>query len=360
MSDVLLLTLKIVGVIVVLFVASMVVVRRVYGKADDDTDEGNAKPSEPARASLRARRDSTGLELPDGGDPRERAELLEKKFRKALSAEGGDLAPGALVKKLATTAAEAWLQVDEVRRAADIYRDARINDQALKYYVEVLGDFEEGARVASRKGDHARAAMLYTQVGDKRSACVSWLEWGRRAADPLRHEKIMRGVGDDLFAGILAKIVEMRPATPENVPLFRRIIEVIDEQASPADALTVYRRLVEAAPHAEDVRAQIARLEARLSEGLTRGSERDELDAVVLPTLDASAEEPTEDFDALPLELPRIEPRRPTKSRPIAVGERADGTGKTALAVVALEKRVARREGNAVEEQVARSRVDER
>jgi hypothetical protein len=339
------LTLKIVAVILTLFVVGLIVWRRMRPRPPES--EPKAKDTQPIRRPTRSG------EMPAAQDltPEQRAERTERKFRKALVAEAPDLAPSPLLRKLAEAAAESWLDLKEQRRAADIYRDARMHERAIHFYLEVLKLPSEAARVVLSRGEHLKAGALFKQAGDIRGQCVCWLEWGKSAPDPLEHEAAMRELGAALFGRLLAKIAEARPATPENAPLLRRMAGAIDEFAMPFDALALCKRLYEAAPD-PDVSERIARLERHIAGETEAERLSDEFDGALLALPPAG---PVPDsIPPGPLDLPRVD--RP--SRPIPVQK--DETGKTALAVVELEKREARRANAVAEEQVARSRLDQR
>jgi hypothetical protein len=175
--------------------------------------------------------------------------------------------------------------------------------------------------------------------------------WGKSAPDPLEHEAAMREIGDVLFGRLVAKIAEARPATPENVPVLRRLAGAIDDFAMPFDALAVCKRLHEVAPDA-DIAERIDRLERHIAGETEADRHSDEFDGALL-ALPPAAPVP-DSIPPGPLDLPRID--RP--SRPIAAQK--DETGKTALAEVKLQKVAARRDNTVAEEQVARSRLDQR
>jgi hypothetical protein len=351
------LILKIVAVILTMFVVGLVVWRRMRPKPPD---EANKDSEPPARKLTRSgeiesqrRRGTRTAELEAQVEltPEQKAERTERKFRKALVAEAPDLAPSPLLRKMADTAAEAWIELKNVRRAADIYRDARLHERAIQLYLNDLKDPGEAARVVLSRGEFLKAGELFKQAGDTRGQCVCWLEWGKTVPDPLEREAAMREIGTELFGRLLAKIAEARPASPENVPLFQRLAGALDEQSQPHDVLSICQRLQQASPDVDNSE-RIARLERHIAGESETDRFSDEFDGAVLalPALEAVPDS----IPPGPIDLPRVD----KPSRPIPAAK--DDTGKTALAVVELEKRAARRENTVAEEQVARSRLDQR
>ncbi len=380
---------RIIAVIAALFTVGLLIWRQMGGgkAADDDAEEGEEPEEQQARTSaVHARKRSTGP-LPTADEksaavrnprltpdpatgpitpptPAELAEQSERKFRKALAGETSDLAPSALLRTLAEAAAQAWLALEDTRRAAEVYRDARIYDKALKLYVNTLKDYPEAAIVASRKGDHARAAQLHTYLGDKEKALASWLEWGRTAVNPLQYAKEMRAFGEEYFANVLVRIIETRPASEKDAELLYRLAGALDEGGFPQAALRVYVRLAEVVPHYKDVAACRAQLEERVAAEARSTSPLDAeagglFDPLALPTASFDSEPPQE-----LLELPRIddEPEVPVAEEPAPPPDdsQTEALVKSALAAVALVKAARRARKDVVEEQVSRPRHDNR
>lgn len=184
--------------------------------------------------------------------PEQRAEASERTFRKELES-AGDAGDRSKIHQLAELAAEAFLSVGNIRRAADIYRDAGLSDQALGYYVNVLGELAEGAKVAAAMGDHVRAAQLYEQAGLKERARASWVQFGRSAPDPLSHLQDMRSLGGEILSQILTEVLATKPLSRETVDLHYRSALALEEQKAGAAALRILTQIEAAAPTYRDV-----------------------------------------------------------------------------------------------------------
>ena len=370
--------LKILAILAV-FIGAFVAFRRLSARGADEKSSADGENGETPRSpgAQAAPGHNTGRISPDPAasapatppTPTEQAENSERKFRKALAAETGDLAPSALLRTLAESAAQAWTALEQTRRVAEIYRDARLHDKALKLYVNTLKDYPTAALVASRKGDHALAAKLHTYVGDKDKALASWVEWGRTAANPLLHVKEMRAFGEEQFANVLVSIIETRPATEKEAEVLYRLGGALDGGGFPSAALRVFDRLIEVAPSYKDVPALRAELEQRVAAEAHAPSELDadgggQFEALTLPTAGASARTDSDPPFAL-LELPHIDDgSEPAEPEPTAAAapdaSQTEPLVKTALASLALVSAKRRVPKGAVEEQAARSVHDDR
>jgi tetratricopeptide (TPR) repeat protein len=377
---------RIIAVIAALFTVGLLIWRQMGGgkPSEDDADEDSDEEGQ-RNSAVHTRSRSTGP-LPRAEDkssprgqrlspdpaagaapppsPSELAEQAERKFRKALAGEASDLAPSALLRTFAETAAQAWLALGDIRRVAEVYRDARIFDKALKLYVNTLKDYPEAAIVASRKGDHARAAQLYTYLGDKDKALASWLEWGRTAVNPLQYGKEMRAFGEEQFANVLVRIIETRPASEKDAELLYRLAGALDEGGFPQAALRVFARLAEVVPNYKDVAACRAQLEQRVADEARNSSPLDAdggglFDPLALPSAPFQSEPPQE-----LLELPCIEdePEQPAAEEAAAAPDdsQTEPLVKSALASLALVKASRRARKDVVEEHVSRPRHDNR
>jgi tetratricopeptide (TPR) repeat protein len=369
--------------VVAALVAGFVVWRKLReGSASADASPADGKGEPPPSAPAKSASGHTGRLSPDPAanaaastpaappTPLELAEQAERKFRKALAAEAGDLAPSALLRTLAEKAAHAFSELEDTRRAAEIYRDARIHDKALKLYVNTLKDYPEAAQVASRKGDHALSAKLYTYVGDKEKALTSWVEWGRKAANPLQHAKEMRALGEEHFANVLVSIIETRPATNKDAELLYRLGGALDAGGFPSAALRVFARLVQVVPNYKDVAELRVELEQRVeaearAQRMPEAESGSQFEAVTLPTVSGPVAHDSDPPFAL-LELPHIDDNNEAEA--LAAEASADAPDasqteslvKTALATLALVTTAKRVRKGVVEEQVARTSHDDR
>jgi len=229
--------------------------------------------------------------------PEQRAEATERTFRKELATASG-AADKSKLHQLAELAAEAWLSVGNIRRAADIYRDAGLTDQALGYYLNVLGELGEGAKVASSVGDHVRAAQLYEQAGLKERARASWVEYGRAAADPLAHLTEMRALGSEAVGQILSEVLSARPLTRETVELHYRSAVALEQQNLGVVALRILTQIESAAPAYRDVGQRALALRTRAPAATAPAARASEAEAATM--LDATPRVPT-DQDSAPV-----------------------------------------------------------
>ena len=202
----------------------------------------------------------------DEGSPSARAERLEKTFRDALAR-----APDGDVRALAEDAAEALLAVGLIRRAADVYRDADLADEAIHLYVNLLGAPGEAAPLVARHGNHERAAELYELAGMKERAAASLCEVGGASDAPetwfARIDELSRDVG----LRYLEDNAHKRPIARETAELHYLLGRTLDERGESDRALEVLRRIEAALGDYKDVNARVVRLRDAESQRDPRG-----------------------------------------------------------------------------------------
>ncbi|MEZ4411285.1 MAG: hypothetical protein R3A52_33105, partial [Polyangiales bacterium] len=130
-------------------------------------------------------------------------ESPEARFQRLLAAKPADDAGRVELQQSALAAAESALASGELRRAADIYREAGLFDEAVHLLVNVLGQPGEAAPLLAARGHHDRAAELYELAGQKERAAATWAEVARTSGHVERYiDRIER-----LDRGLAAKVV---------------------------------------------------------------------------------------------------------------------------------------------------------
>lgn len=192
-----------------------------------------------------ARPQAIDLDPPKLVTPAERARKLEDELRAALARGATDPAGKAKVEALGNQCAEAWLALGDVKRAAEVCKDAGLVDQAVNLYVNLLGDFGSAAALLGGRGDHKRAAELYAQAGLKERALDAWISWSKGAEDPLAHLGQVRELGDDALDTMAEAITKLRP--------LERDQKALDLHYRLAVALQGYQHASVAAPMLESI-----------------------------------------------------------------------------------------------------------
>ncbi len=120
----------------------------------------------------------------DSDAPRSRAHELEARYRQAASAGATTDAAKVELQRQAGDAADALLAEGELARAAEIYADAGLEDEAVHLYVNVLGQPGRAAPLVARRGNHQRAAELFELAGELERAAVAWVDVAKGSPRP--------------------------------------------------------------------------------------------------------------------------------------------------------------------------------
>lgn len=196
--------------------------------------------------------------------PQQRAEATEQQFRQRLAKSGVDEE----TQKLAEKASNAWLDLGDIRRAADICRDAGLVEQAVNYYVNVLGEPAEAAGLVSAQGDHARAAELYELAGMKERALGAWVKWGTAAPNPMDRLKDVQPLGEEAMGTFLERSLEQRPVNAQTLDLHYRAAVQMQELQINSAALRVMERIMQVAPQHSDVSQRVQTLRQHAPAGV--------------------------------------------------------------------------------------------
>jgi tetratricopeptide (TPR) repeat protein len=194
--------------------------------------------------------------------PVDRAQEAENQWRAAAKeVRPGDAEAKERLAHYAEAAAEAWLSAGEIKRAAELCREAGLVDQAVNLYVNVLGDPGAAAQLLSSRGDHKRAAELFELAGQKERSLQAWIDWSKGAEDPLACADDVKRLGRDAPAKLLTAIVAERPLTPSTMDLYYRVALRYEEAHDPSQARAVLERVSSIDPGYRDVKDRVSRLQ---------------------------------------------------------------------------------------------------
>ncbi len=231
---------------------------------DQKADElKRSKPSpSPLDEPMEESRPSEGMLL----TPADRARRAESKFLKTRDrAANGDPQASSVLEELGREAAEAMLSAGETRRAAELCEEAGLLDQAINLYVNLLGEPGAAAPLLSKRGDHKRAAELYEAAGKKERAFASWMEWSKKASDPLLHLSEVERLGDDTAYRLLDAVVQQRPLKPNNIDLHYRVVRAYEQRDRVAAAVPILEQIVGLSPQFEDAEQKLAHMRTVLA-----------------------------------------------------------------------------------------------
>lgn len=196
------------------------------------------------------------------------AARLDRTFKETLAnADRGSVEAQAELLEVGREAAEACLAAGETQRAAEIFRDSGLVDQAINLYVNLLGEFGEAAALMSKRGDHDRAAELYEQAGQKERALGAWIKWAEDASDPLEHILAVDRLGDSSTNQLLDTIIDNRPLANDTVDLHYRVAEAYEERDEYKAAVELFQSIQDTLPGYRDVERRLDNLEIIIREG---------------------------------------------------------------------------------------------
>lgn len=202
-----------------------------------------AKPGEDAIATTRGR-------------------ALEVEFRKAQALSTGSEADRAKMQSLSRQAADALLADGELRRAADVLRDAELHDEAIHMYVNVLGLPGEAAPILALKGNHERAAELYEMAGESERAASTWVTVAQQAAKPEIFLDRIERLSKDVATTFCEQQTKARPLNDGSAELYYRYATLLAKRGESQRALTVFEQINSTLTEYKDVAAQIQLLVA--------------------------------------------------------------------------------------------------
>ncbi|MCE9573698.1 MAG: protein kinase [Deltaproteobacteria bacterium] len=195
--------------------------------------------------------------------PASRGRALEAEYRRAHALADGSAAQAMQHQGMARTAAEALLAEGEVRRAADLFRDAELDDEAIHLYVNVLGDPGQAAPILSRRGNHTRAAELYELAGDNERAASTWVAVAEEAQRPEIFLDRIERLSRDVAQGFLEQATRRRPMIDQDsVELHYRLAQLYAKRGDSGRALAIYQSVQQSVGGYREVERMIQDLRA--------------------------------------------------------------------------------------------------
>jgi len=184
-------------------------------------------PAPSASAPSEGGPESKGEGAAPAAAPPTRAQQAEADFRAASATAGASESDQSRVREMAREAAEALLGAGEIRRAADVYRDGGLDEEAIHLYVNVLGAPGEAAPLLAAAGNHERAAELYELAGQKERAAGAWATVARQTQDPERYVDRIEALSDDVLVSFLEETLGAAAATSASAELHYRLANAL-------------------------------------------------------------------------------------------------------------------------------------
>lgn len=194
------------------------------------------------------------------GDPKARAREAEERFLARRALAGADPARAFEVQQEAQRAAEELIAVGEVARAADLYRDADMIDEAVHLYVNVLGAPGSAAPLVAARGFHERAAELYEMAGQKERAAMAWADLARKAKDPDKLLDRVEGLSLVVAKAVLRELTGAKALSKATAPLHYRYGLVLEREGEVDRAIEVFQAMQGAVGNYRDIELRVRRL----------------------------------------------------------------------------------------------------
>ncbi|MBP9086654.1 MAG: protein kinase [Kofleriaceae bacterium] len=191
-----------------------------------------------------------------------RGRQLEAEFRQAQALSTGSEADRSKLQSLARGTADALLADGELRRAADVLRDAELHDEAIHLYVNVLGEPGLAAPILAQKGNHERAAELYEMAGESERAATTWVQIARQAPRPEIFLDRIERLSREVATTFLDQFTRTLTLDATNAELYYRFASLLAKKGDSQRALGVYQQIKGVVTDYKDLDAQIAVLES--------------------------------------------------------------------------------------------------
>lgn len=216
--------------------------------ARDSADQGPGLVAE--RRSVPSARES------DGANTESPIARFERLRREASPRDTGRME----LQQAAVSAAESALASGELRRAADIYRDAGLFEEAVHLLVNVLGQPGDAAPLLAARGHRDRAAELYELAGQKTKAAETWAEVARASAKPEQYINRIAALDPSLAVQTLSRIIGKASPNRDTAELHYGYGEALEAVGERAKALEVFAALMKVMGPWRDLSAKVKSL----------------------------------------------------------------------------------------------------
>ena len=249
----------VIAVMLALAVGLVVLLKRQRAAAAYEK-AGMPDQAKELRAAEKAGAEKAGAEKAEEGDPKARARAAEERFIALRAKVGGDAGRAFEVQQEAQRAAEELIAVGEVARAADLYRDADMIDEAVHLYVNVLGTPGTAAPLVAARGFHERAAELYEMAGEKERAAMTWADLARKAKDPDRMLDRVEALSLVVAKAVLRELTRAKVLTKATAPLHYRYGTVLERDGEVDRAIEVFQAMQGSVGNYRDIEQRVRRL----------------------------------------------------------------------------------------------------
>lgn len=159
-------------------------------------------------------------------------------------------------------AADAFLAEGDAARAAQLFAEIGLDDEATHVFVNVLGQPGHAAPLVARQGHHERAAELYELAGEHERAALAWVDVARAANQP---ETLLERIGElspEVALAYLDQETRARPLSPATAEWHYQRAKLLDQGGDRDQALAVLTELRAVVGPYRDVEQRLADLRA--------------------------------------------------------------------------------------------------
>lgn len=234
---------------------------------DPEGHPAEAAPAPAARATpnpgASPRRTSAGAVRAPTPAPKP-AVSAEARFRALLARGPSDDAAKLELQQAAQQAAEESLAAGDIRKAAEAYRDAGLDDEAIHLYANVLGMPGDAAALVSARGHHERAAELYELAGQRERAAAALAEHVRTNGHVGAYIERIEHLDPRVALRLVEEVTASKPANDDTAEAYYRHARSLEASGERARALETLHTLQRGAGGYRDTVARVTELETQL------------------------------------------------------------------------------------------------
>lgn len=174
------------------------------------------------------------------------AQKKEAAFRELLAQNDTSTMGKTRLQQAARDGAEAFILSGHLVRAANIYRDSGLHDEAIHLFANLLGDRAAAARILLDDGRLEQAAELFELAGDGVQAATVLLQLAAAAPRPDAYiDRLVRSSPKQAAAFFEAYLAE-RGVIPTTVPVAEALSDLLLERGEQARANALLSQIVAA------------------------------------------------------------------------------------------------------------------
>lgn len=193
-------------------------------------------------------------------DPSRGARPAEEQYQTLAAKAPADELGRVEVQQAAQRAADEAMAAGEIQRAANIYRDAGLHEEAIHLYANVLGMPGEAATLVAARGHHDRAAELFESAGMKDRAAIAWVDAARKTGRAENYVDRVAALEPTVCLRMLEEATNARPVSAESAELYYRFGLMLERLGDRVRALEVLLSLRRTVADYKDVGARVAAL----------------------------------------------------------------------------------------------------